>query len=161
MHRLGFLLYLFVGLLLAGCAQAATAGSQEPAADTLDVAADEAAEVCAVSETVRAEPPDDPNTDPFGDGPWYVNEDRTIWASLGPVGWGTSEEKVIWIRPAGTELEVNGRRLDGEAGPLEIGIPCCYPTGFQVTGMAFPTTGCWEVRATAGEHQLTFVTEVR
>lgn len=40
-------------------------------------------------------------------------------------------------------------------------LPCCYPTGFQVAGLYFPTGGCWEVTATAGESKLQFVTMVK
>jgi hypothetical protein len=69
-------------------------------------------------------------------------------------------EKVAWIRPQGSDLVVSGRRLDAEAPPLQALIPCCYPTGFQVTGLYFPTEGCWEVEGRAGKHSLKFVTEV-
>jgi hypothetical protein len=67
---------------------------------------------------------------------------------------------VLWIRPQGTELVITGRRLDAEAAPLEASIPCCYPTGFQATGLTFPIEGCWEVTAQAGEAELRFVTKV-
>src|SRR6266436_8395022 len=38
---------------------------------------------CAVTEATQAKPPDDPNADPFGYGPWQINQDRTIWATWG------------------------------------------------------------------------------
>jgi hypothetical protein len=113
---------------------------------------------CPVTQPILDEPPDDPNADPFGFGYWYVNEDRTMWAP-GHGVWRAGGEKVTWIRPQGTDLSVTGRRLDGEA-PLQIDIPCCYPTGFQVTGLTFPSEGCWEVTARAGNSQLLFVTRV-
>ena len=69
-------------------------------------------------------------------------------------------DKTIWIRPQGTELKVVGHRLDGEAPPLEVRLPQGYPTGFQAGSMTFPTEGCWEVRATAGEKELLFVVRV-
>jgi hypothetical protein len=59
--------------------------------------------------------------------------DRTIWA-----GWdaassvsGGKGNKVLWIRPQGTQLKVTGRRLDTDAPPLKVTIPCCHPTGFH------------------------------
>jgi hypothetical protein len=116
---------------------------------------------CPVTETVWDQPTDDGNADPFALGDYYINEDRTIWAGVPPGGWQTGGEKVIWIRPAGTELEISGQ-LMGENGPLlEASIPCCYPTGFQVTGLYFILPGCWQVTAQAGEHLLQFVTEVQ
>jgi hypothetical protein len=118
---------------------------------------------CPVSELVRAEPPRDRNADPFGPGPWYINADRSIWAGWGAGHWvsGTKGNKVLWIRPQGTNLKVVGRRLDtDDAVALEAGIPCCYPTGFQASRVSFPTPGCWEVTATAGGSELKFVTRV-
>ena len=118
---------------------------------------------CRVSELVRAEPPRDPNADPFGLGPWYINADRSIWAGWGAGHWasGNNGNKVLWIRPPGTNLKVVGRRLDGDgAMALKADIPCCYPTGFQASRVFFPTSGCWEVTATAGGSELKFVTKV-
>ena len=118
---------------------------------------------CQLSELVRAEPPRDPNADPFGRGPWYVNPDRSIWAGWMAGHWvsGTNGNKVLWIRPRGTNLKVAGRRLDGEgAVELRVDIPCCYPTGFQASRVYFPTSGCWEVTATAGDSELRFVTKI-
>jgi catechol 1,2-dioxygenase len=128
---------------------------QTIAADALETA------TCAVTQPFQDEPPDDPNADPFGFGPWHINAERTLWVGLPPdLSWHPGGEKVIWIRPAGTKLTITGQRLDGEAPPLRADIPCCYPTGFQVTGLFFPTEGCWEVTATAGEHELRFITQV-
>jgi hypothetical protein len=117
---------------------------------------------CLVTTPETATPPDDPNADPFGAGPWFINADQTIWADWGP-GWAAGKSatnKVIWLRPAQTDLVLSGQRLDGESLPMEASIPCCYNTGFQVTGLYFPTGGCWEVTATAGESQLQFVVEI-
>ncbi|MBI4483752.1 MAG: hypothetical protein HY652_12805 [Acidobacteria bacterium] len=102
------------------------------------------------------------NADPFGPGPWYINADRAIWAGPGAGSWvsGKKGNKVIWIRPQGTQLQVTGRRLDAGAPPLKARIPCCYPTGFQVTGLFFPTPGCREVIAEASSSELKFVTKV-
>jgi hypothetical protein len=114
---------------------------------------------CPVSKTISAEPAKDPNADRFGFGPWYVNAGRTIWVRGAFQASGVGN-KTMWIRPAGTELVVEGQRLDAPAPPLRVRIPCCYPTGFQVTGMYFPTPGCWEVNARSGASDLRFVTDV-
>lgn len=118
--------------------------------------------VCNVTTPIRDEPPKDPNADPFGLGYWYINSDRTLWAGIVPRDdvWRAGGEKTVWIRPAGTRLTVSGHRLDAEAPPLHAEIPCCYPTGFQVAGLIFPTEGCWQVNARAGNSELNFVTEV-
>ena len=118
---------------------------------------------CPVTPTVRETPTKDPNADPFGNGPWHANGDRTIWVN----NWSFPEwrqglnRKVMWIRPAGTQLSVTGERLDGPSAPLEATMPCCYRTGFQVGTVTFPTSGCWKVTATAGDRILEFVTSVR
>jgi hypothetical protein len=62
-----------------------------------------------------------------------------------------------WFRPAAANLEITGQRIDAQAPPLEAHIPCCYPTRFQATGLYFPTAGCWEVTAKAGQSELSFV----
>jgi hypothetical protein len=122
----------------------------------------EGGDSCAVTQPVRATPQRDPNADAYGSGPWYINADRTIWAGWDAVRMVAGERgnKVLWIRPQGTDLEVTGRRLDREALPLTAHIPCCYPRGFQASGLIFPSAGCWEVTAKSGASTLTFVTRV-
>ena len=163
----GHWFFIVVALALAACksAQASTPKPSMPVIPTpvesRSTPAAQPAHICPVSPTVNAQPPKDPNADPFGFGPWFINADRTMWAGLDS-GWvaGENGNKVIWIRPAGTSLVVSGHRLDGDAPPLRADIPCCYETGFQVTGLYFSTEGCWEVTATAGKSQLQFVVAV-
>src|SRR5919197_1637374 len=140
------ILMCLLTLLLAACGTAVTAPTS----------------ACPATEAVRAEPPRDPNADPFGLGPWYINADRTIWAGWDAVRMkaGPQGNKVLWIRPQGTQLTVSGRRLDSDAPPARAEIPCCYPTGSQASGLYFPTEGCWEISAKAGRSELTFVTQV-
>ncbi len=118
---------------------------------------------CPETQPVRDEPPKDPNADRFGFGPWYISADRTIWAGWDVGSWvsGGKGNKVLWIRPQGAQLKVTGRRLDAEAPPLKIRIPCCYPTGFQATSLFFPSAGCWEVTAKAGSSALKFVAKIK
>lgn len=131
-------------------------------------------ESCQVSPLVSAAAPPDPNADPIGgtaQSSWYINGDRTIWAGPVPIsGWSAGERdagagtvrgnKTYWVRPAGADLVITGRRLDAEAPGVEAGIPCCYPTGFQIVDVFFPTEGCWQVTARAAGRELTFVTFV-
>ncbi|MDQ5850738.1 MAG: hypothetical protein M3380_01455 [Chloroflexota bacterium] len=153
-----------LALLLCGCGDAVTvemAAGAEAAAPPVATASPEADPICPLTTPVQDEPLRDPNADPFGFGNWYVNADRTLWADApADGGWRAGGEKVAWIRPAGTQLMVTGRRLDGESPPLKAGIPSGYHPGFQISGLTFPTAGCWEVTAKAGEHELQFVTAV-
>lgn len=121
-------------------------------------------EPCKVSRTVREEPPPDPAADPFGPGPWYANADRTLWAWAGSDSgtWisGKRGNKVLWIKPRGSRLDVSGHRLDGAATPLRAEFAGVYPGTFQPSGLFFPAAGCWEIEATAGGSRLEFVTLV-
>lgn len=141
-----YIFHLFASLALASCS---------------------ALDTCPVSEPVWVRPPEDSAVQgSSGYGYYFVNEDRSIWASA----WWTGQEenyllpgkdiKVGWFRPEGAELEITGRRLDGQAAPLETHVPCCYPTRFQATGLVFPAEGCWEVTAEAADSELTFVVNV-
>lgn len=124
-----------------------------------------AAEACRLTEPVWAKPPDDTAVqNPPEFGYYFVNEDRSIWASAWWVGreadqLRASEDgiKVGWFRPAGATLEISGQRLDGPAPALKAHVPCCYPTRFQATGLIFPAEGCWTVTATAAKRELSFV----
>jgi hypothetical protein len=174
MVRILALIFL-AALVLGGCGSSASStggaaatvqpampNAQPTAAPAPGAGATATADDCPVTEAIKDEPPKDPNSDPFGLGYWYVNADRTIWADVPEsLSWGTGGEKVIWIRPQGTQLEISGQRLDGEAPQLRADIPCCYPTGFQVTGLTFPTGGCWEVTARAGTSELRVITWVK
>jgi hypothetical protein len=121
-----------------------------------------AARDCPLTEPAWVIPPEDTAVlDPPAYGYYYVNDDRSIWASA---RWGEYHlyageggNKVGWFRPAGAELEITGQRLDGEAPPLEAHASCCYPTRFQASGLYFPTEGCWEVIAKAEDKELSFV----
>lgn len=116
---------------------------------------------CPVTEPVQAVPANDPNADPFGSGPWYINADRSMWAIAGHWVEGPQGNKVLWIRPQGTDLTVTARRLDADDGAtIKTDIPCCYRSGFQASKVYFPTSGCWEVVGRAGRGELKFITKV-
>jgi len=64
-----------------------------------------------------------------------------------------------WWRGVRGQLTLEGRRLDGPAAPMRASIPAGYGlTGFQATGLMFPTPGCWEVTGRVGAESLVFVT---
>ncbi len=102
----------------------------------------------------------------------YYLGNGELWTSLWPDGRVIMEEhnreadgsfsmKWGFVRGVTGPLTVEGHRLDAEAAPLRVDIPEGYgDTGFQVTALIFPTTGCWEVTAHVGESSLTFVTEI-
>lgn len=74
---------------------------------------------------------------------------------------GSIGMKFGWWRNVSGKLEITGRRLDGSAPPLHAGVPDGYgQTGFQASGVSFPTEGCWEVTGTVGSSSLIFVTFV-
>lgn len=171
-----FTLLAYILVTLTACASVSAA---EPATSTVAVpptpvptqlpsptpqslAALPAGAACPVTATQLGEPPKDPNSDPFGYGPWFINADQTMWAGWNPTQWTASSDgnKTVWIRPAGTDLQITGHRLDGDSAPLKAEIPCCYPTGFQIVGLYFPTAGCWQVTATSGPSQLEFVIQI-
>ena len=124
-----------------------------------------ASSACPLAEPVWVKPPEDSAVQGSpGFGYYFVNDDRSMWASA----WWTGQEeyqlrateegiKVGWFRPAGAMLKITGHRLDAKAPPLETYIPCCYLTRFQSTGLYFPTEGCWEVTAMAEDSRLSFV----
>ncbi len=83
-------------------------------------------------------------------GPEFVHADGSIGMKFG------------WWRAAPGQLTISGRRLDGVAPPVRADIPSGYgSTGFQASGVSFPTEGCWEVTGRVGDTTLTFVTLVR
>jgi hypothetical protein len=109
------------------------------------------------------------DTSPQGN---HGNDARTLATSLAAGGTvtfkpggpgcvepdGTLGMKFPWWRGVRGDLVIQGRRLDGDAPPLRASIPRGYgPTGFQSTGLLFPTAGCWEVTGRVADERLTFV----
>ena len=92
-----------------------------------------------------------------------------LWTLLPPDGTvrkaadhtGSIVEKFPWWRGVRGRLRIVGARMNAAAPPLEARIPDGYgPTGFQASALKFPTAGCWQVRATAGNAALSFITRV-
>jgi hypothetical protein len=81
--------------------------------------------------------------------PTFVDDDGSVW-------W-----KVGWWRAIPGRLSITGQRLDGSAPGLRVEVPSGYGrTGFQSSGLRFPTGGCWEVTGKVGSTTLRFVTRV-
>lgn len=69
--------------------------------------------------------------------------------------------KLGWWRIAHGDLVIATRRLDAPAVPRSADVPSGYgDTGFQATGVNFPSAGCWQVSGTVGGKTLTFVVNV-
>jgi hypothetical protein len=70
--------------------------------------------------------------------------------------------KFGWYRLASGFLTITGHRLDASAPPLSgQTFPGSYGlTGFNASGVIFPTEGCWQVTGRVGRTTLTFVTFV-
>jgi hypothetical protein len=96
-----------------------------------------------------------------------------LWTVLWPEGvvrpdpsWVQQDSsiriKFPWWRGVEGALAISGRRLDGEARPLEAEIPGGYGSiGFQATSLVFAAPGCWSVTGRVGGTSLRFVVDVR
>lgn len=80
-------------------------------------------------------------------------------------GWRS--ETVAWLREDGVEgfVDVTGQRLDTES-ELSPQTPLSpqrqyVRIGPVTTGLAFPSEGCWEITGSVGNHQITWVADVR
>ncbi len=107
--------------------------------------------------------------------PWRFYGNGVIWTSLWPEGTvvfkkggpgfvfpdGSLKMKFLWVMASDGPLTVEGRRVDGQAGPLRAEIADGFVgRGFQPSYLIFATTGCWEVTAKSNGSALTFVTRV-
>jgi hypothetical protein len=94
--------------------------------------------------------------------PAYLDEDGAIAVDgvLGPDG--SVGIKAPWWRGPGVRgrIRIRATRLDASAPKVDRTIPPSgYGlTGFQATGLALPSTGCWRVTGSADGARLTFVT---
>jgi hypothetical protein len=74
---------------------------------------------------------------------------------------GAITAKFGWWRGVPGRLRIEGHRLDAASPPLVSNVPDGYgDSGFQSSGITFPTEGCWRVTGRVGEASLTFVTLV-
>ena len=101
------------------------------------------------------------------EGLWTALHDDGVWAGL-PLNPDGYTQKIMWwsdfyilsdeLEPA---LVVSGRRLDGEAPTLRFyGATNAMAKDIgeaMLTGVEFPTLGCWEVTGRYKKSGLTFV----
>jgi hypothetical protein len=73
---------------------------------------------------------------------------------------GRLEMKFGWYRLTSGFLTITGRRLDASAPPASGTASGYGLTGFNASGVIFPTEGCWQVTGRVGRVTLTFVTFV-
>lgn len=82
--------------------------------------------------------------------PAQADKDGVLWDK-----WG-------WYRLGKGQLAIEGTRLDAEAPPMLALIPEGYgDTGFQSSGIGFPSEGCWQVTGTLSGQALSFVMQVQ
>jgi hypothetical protein len=95
----------------------------------------------------------------YGNGQLWVG--GLSWSGVIQFEAAESGWKFGWWRSVPGKLSITGRRLDAAAPPLRASVPDGYgESGFQSSGVYFPTPGCWEVTGTVGPVNLTFVTFV-
>jgi hypothetical protein len=120
------------------------------------------AQSCAETPELRATPPAANNAGSPGDGPWWVNTDRTLWLQSATGPWHAGyNQKNMMVKPADVKPALSGTRIDGPASPMGVKWVPQLHAEFQTMGLTFPTEGCWKVTATAGTHELSFFTVVR
>ncbi len=112
-------------------------------------------ENCPVSTPAVATPPDSDYRDPFPYGEYFVSADKKLWVDA--TEWRQGRTKYPWVKPFGSELVVQGRRLDADAPPLWVEIAPDYPRDFQPSFITIPTAGCWEIEARADTSVVRFV----
>ena len=116
---------------------------------------------CPETPTVRATPPPANNAGPLGDGPYWVNADRSLWMQSATGPWHAGyNQKNIMVKPTGVRPTISGTRIDGSAPPMDVSWVPQLRAEFQTMGLTFPMEGCWKISATAGDRELSFVTSV-
>lgn len=168
---------LLAVLALSGCAngarpanvdaprlvQATSAGEDESIVEpTKSSAVPQASETCLVTPPSDERPPIE-HVASWSRGEWYHSPDRKIWIAYDNIAGHAAggPGKVLWGKPEGAELTVTGRRLDGEAPPLDVDVSPYYKDQYlNPSGIGFPTAGCWEIEARADSSVLRIVVEV-
>lgn len=130
-----------------------------------------AGEACPVTEPNGNNPPTGATVAGRGDGGygndalwttvWMWGEEGVVMPASDPHvrdDGSIAELKWAWFRYIPGQLTIEGHRIDGPAASLTAWIPEGYgDSGFQVSGITFPTPGCWEVTGRVGSESLTFV----
>jgi hypothetical protein len=75
---------------------------------------------------------------------------------------GSLHQKFPWWRAVRGRLTIRGQRLDAPVTSLSAWVPEGYgETGFQASGIIFPSEGCWQITGKADDSELTFVVKVQ
>lgn len=90
-------------------------------------------------------------------GSWYRNPDGSIWIGTPASGAHQGENQFNWVVPAGAQVQVSGVRLDIMAAPMTAGLPSVSSSGIFTGTLDFPTDGCWQIAAQAGEKTAQFI----
>lgn len=128
---------------------------------------------CPVTQPNGQMPPESGNA--YGRG-WGDYGNELLWTSLWMWGEGAihvpneahlrPNGRVIelnwaWFRYVPGKLTIEGHHLDAPAEPMTASVPDGYgEAGVQVSGITFPSAGCWEITGRLGDDSLTFVIEV-
>jgi hypothetical protein len=106
---------------------------------------------------------------------WYGDESLAVLLRTGGIRRTRRtpyREKVFWwrrgydgVKESSPGLRVTGRRLDREASSLIVSSTTnAYHSDFggwaMLTGVEFPSDGCWELRGTYAGHELRWVVEI-
>jgi hypothetical protein len=169
---------LFVGSIVIGCQAVQLSPSAPPsvASPTVGPTPFPTSEVsladAASCPTTKGAPgPADAQERFFGWGSSYGNGELWVGA-LWPDGiifgdprfldsQGRVGMKFGWWHTVAGKLQITGHRRDATAPPVIGDVPDGYgQTGFQASGVTFPTEGCWEITGTIGSSSLTFLTFV-
>ena len=147
-------------VVLAGCATtpgALPSGKTEAGESTGATAGEQTvwSADCPVTTPITITPPDSKYRSPLPSGAYYASADEMILVPSEE--WGQGSGKIPWIKPLGSRLTVQGRRLDGEAAPLWADISSGYSGDFQSSIIIIPTAGCWEIEARANASMLRFI----
>jgi len=69
---------------------------------------------------------------------------------------------VLWVKPVGSQLAVQGKRLDGAADPLYAVLSTGYESmDYEASSIWIPSSGCWEIEARANTTTWRFVVSVK
>jgi hypothetical protein len=121
-----------------------------------------AVDPCPITHPNGSKPPGPMfGAEPHGNGSIWVglwHSNVVVWKAQAD---GSVTTKFGWWRGVPGTLRIEGHRLDARAPPLTARVPEGYgESGFQSSGITFPSAGCWQVTGRVGNASLTFVTLV-
>lgn len=157
--------------MLAAATQTARASSPSlpTATESVPVQTDAAAGTCPVT-LFNPNPPVRFRTVDAGRFPhWYGDEPDELWGAHGldhgsvlqdadaSNQWFVGRNQVVLWGNAGMNLTVTGRPLDGQDGTIEDVWRSPGLVGTQMTVLAIPAPGCWEIIAQDGDNELRII----